>query len=197
MAAILKNRPGSIEDVGALDMPSGGSVEEARTQLITKIGENISIRRFELVENQGGVFSSYLHGKRIGVLVEVKGGDEALARDIAMHIAATNPTCVGEKDVPADVLEKEREFRISEAAESGKPKEIIEKMVGGRLKKFVAEITLEGQPFVKDPDKTVGKLLKENSASVLRFVRYEVGEGIEKKVENFAEEVMAQARGAE
>lgn len=197
MTAILTNRPDSIEQVADLQMPTGGTVEEARTQLITKIGENISIRRFSIVENQGGTFSSYLHGKRIGVVVEIKGGDENLARDIAMHIAASNPTCVSEKDVPAETLEKEREVQIAQAEQSGKPAEIIEKMVGGRLKKFVAEITLEGQPFVKDPDKTVGKLLKENDATVSCFVRYEVGEGIEKKVENFAEEVMAQARGAE
>lgn len=197
MTTILSNRPNSIDQVADLQMPSGGTVEEARTQLITKIGENISIRRFEIIKSQGGTFSSYLHGKRIGVVVELQGGDENLARDIAMHIAASNPTCVSEKDVPAETLEKEREVQIAQAEQSGKPPEIVEKMVGGRLKKFVAEITLEGQPFVKDPDKSVGKLLKENSATVTGFVRYEVGEGIEKKVENFAEEVMAQARGAE
>lgn len=197
MSAILANRPGSIDDVANLQMVAGGSVEEARTQLITKIGENISIRRFELLDNQGGVFSSYLHGKRIGVLLEINGGDEGLARDVAMHIAASNPTCVSEKDIPAEILDKEREVRLAQAEQSGKKPEIIEKMVGGQLKKFIGEITLEGQSFVKDPDKTVGKLLKEHEASVSRFVRYEVGEGIERKVENFAEEVMAQARGAE
>ncbi|MGR8947165.1 MAG: translation elongation factor Ts [Gammaproteobacteria bacterium] len=196
VAAILENQPDSIEAVGALSM-GGSTIEEARTQLVTKIGENISIRRFELIENSGGNFASYLHGKRIGVLAEIQGGDESLARDIAMHIAASNPTCVSEKDVPAELLEKEREVQIAQAEQSGKPPEIIEKMVGGRIKKFVNEITLEGQPFVKDPDKSVGKLLKEHNASVVRFIRFEVGEGIEKKVENFAEEVMAQAKGAE
>ena len=194
--AILEKQPASVEEVASL--PLGEStVEEARTQLVTKIGENISIRRFELASKQGGNFASYLHGKRIGVLVEVEGGDEALARDIAMHVAAANPTCVREQDVPGELLAKEREVRIAQAEQTGKPPEIIEKMITGQLKKFVNEITLEGQPFVKDPDQTVGKLLKENNAKVLRFVRFEVGEGIEKKTENFAEEVMAQAKSAQ
>lgn len=195
-AAIIDKQPTSVEEVAGLQI-DGVTVEEARTQLVTKIGENISIRRFELVANQGGAFASYLHGKRIGVLAEIDGGDENLARDIAMHVAAANPTCVAEKDVPADLLEKEKEVRIAQAEQTGKPPEIIEKMITGQLKKFVNEITLEGQPFVKDPDQTVGKLLKANNAKVTRFVRYEVGEGIEKKVENFAEEVMAQAKSAQ
>lgn len=197
ISAIVVGKPSSIDDVAALSIENGENVEAARTQLVTKIGENISIRRFELLENQGGIFASYLHGKRIGVLVEVQGGDEALAKDVAMHIAASNPSCVGEKDVPAETINKEREVLIAQAEQSGKPPEIIEKMIAGQIKKFVAQITLEGQAFVKDPDKTVGKLLKESGAQVSRFVRYEVGEGIEKKVENFAEEVMAQARGAD
>ena len=196
VAAILEQRPANVEEVASLPL-GDTTVEEARTQLVTKIGENISVRRFEIVTNQGGNFASYLHGKRIGVLTEVEGGDETLARDIAMHVAAANPTCITEADVPADLLAKEKEVRIAQAEQSGKPPEIVEKMVTGQLKKFVNEITLEGQPFVKDPDKTVGKLLKENNAKVLRFVRFEVGEGIEKKTENFAEEVMAQAKGAQ
>ncbi|MEM7468859.1 MAG: translation elongation factor Ts [Pseudomonadota bacterium] len=194
--AILESKPSSVDELSALQI-GGDTVEAARTQLVTKIGENISIRRFELLENPAGTFASYLHGKRIGVLTELDGGDDTLARDIAMHIAASNPTCIGEQDVPGELLAKEKEVRVAQAEQSGKPPEIVEKMVTGQLKKFVNEITLEGQPFVKDPDKTVGKLLKENSASVVRFIRYEVGEGIEKKVENFAEEVMAQAKGAE
>ena len=195
-AAIIDKQPASVEEVAGLQIDDV-TVEEARTQLVTKIGENISIRRFELVANQGGAFASYLHGKRIGVVAEIDGGDENLARDIAMHVAAANPTCVAEKDVPADLLEKEKEVRIAQAEQTGKPPEIIEKMITGQLKKFINEITLEGQPFVKDPDQTVGKLLKANNAKVTRFVRYEVGEGIEKKVENFAEEVMAQAKSAQ
>ena len=195
-SAIVENRPATVEDIASLSLGET-TVEEARTQLVTKIGENISVRRFELVSNQGGNFASYLHGKRIGVLVEIEGGDDALARDIAMHVAAANPTCVGEQDVPAELLEKEKEVRIAQAEQTGKPPEIIEKMITGQLKKFVNEITLEGQAFVKDPDQTVGKLLKTHNAKVLRFVRFEVGEGIEKKTENFAEEVMAQAKGAQ
>ena len=174
----------------------GETIEELRTALISKIGENIDLRRCVRVDTDGGIVETYLHGKRIGVLVRMTGGSSELARDVAMHIAASNPMCVSEADVPAETLEKEREIQSAQAAESGKPPEIVEKMVTGRLKKFVGEITLLGQPFVKDPDKTVGALLKENNADVSQFVRYEVGEGIEKKTENFAEEVMAQARGA-
>jgi len=138
----------------------------------------------------------YLHGKRIGVLVAMQGGNAELARDIAMHIAASNPVCVSEAEMPADVLAKEREIHLAQAAQSGKPADIVEKMVVGRLKKFIAETTLLGQNFVKDPDQTVEKLLKAAGATVSRFVRYEVGEGIDKKEDNFVEEVMAQARSA-
>lgn len=185
-----------VEALAAAATSGGQSVEELRTELIAKIGENIDIRRIVRVDSAGGLIATYLHGKRIGVVVRMQGGSSDLARDIAMHIAASNPVCVAESDVPSEVLEKEREIQSAQAAESGKPPEIIEKMVSGRLKKFVAEITLHGQPFVKDPDKTVQKLLQENDATVDHFVRFEVGEGIEKKTENFAEEVMAQAREA-
>ncbi|MGD8643487.1 MAG: translation elongation factor Ts, partial [Chromatiales bacterium] len=139
---------------------------------------------------------TYLHGTRIGVIVDLKGGDEGLAKDLAMHVAASRPVCVDEAGVPKEVLDKEREILVAQAQDSGKPPEIVEKMVQGRIKKYLAEITLVGQPFVKDPDVAVGKLVSGQGAEVLGFVRYEVGEGIEKKEENFAEEVMAQAKGS-
>ena len=176
--------------------PDGESLEQMRAGLVAKIGENIEIRRFTVLAADGGVVQSYLHGKRIGVLVALTGGNAELARDIAMHIAASNPVCVSEAEMPADVIAKEREIYSAQAAESGKPADIVEKMVVGRLKKFIAETTLLGQPFVKDPDQTVEKLLKSNGAMVTRFVRYEVGEGIDKKEDNFVEEVMAQVRSA-
>jgi elongation factor Ts len=176
--------------------PEGESLEQMRAGLVAKIGENIEIRRFSVLSADGGVVQSYLHGKRIGVLVAMQGGNAELARDIAMHIAASNPVCVSEAEMPADVLAKEREIHLAQAAQSGKPADIVEKMVVGRLKKFIAETTLLGQNFVKDPDQTVEKLLKAAGATVSRFVRYEVGEGIDKKEDNFVEEVMAQARSA-
>lgn len=194
---ILAHRPADVEALGGLKLAgTDDTVEDARTQLVAKIGENISVRRFTVTEAAGGSLAAYLHGNRIGVLVEVQGGDEALAKDIAMHIAASNPLCVAETDVPAEVIEKEKEIQSAQAEQSGKPADIVEKMVAGRIRKFVAEVTLTGQAFVKDPDTTVGKLLKSRDAKVNTFVRYEVGAGIEKKTDNFAEEVMAQARAA-
>jgi elongation factor Ts len=196
-ATILAERPADVDALAALQLSgTSDTVEDARTQLVAKIGENISVRRFAVIEAAGGVLAAYLHGNRIGVLAEVAGGDEALAKDIAMHIAASNPMCIAETDVPADVIEKEKEIQSAQAEQSGKPADIIEKMVAGRIRKFIAEITLTGQPFVKDPDTTVGKLLKGRDAKVNSFMRYEVGAGIEKKADNFAEEVMAQARAA-
>jgi elongation factor Ts len=188
-----------VQDVEALqELPLAGAgdqtVEQARQQLVAKIGENTSVRRFTRFRPRG-TLGNYLHGVRIGVLVDVTGGDAGLPRDLAMHIAASRPVCVDEKAVPQEMLDKEKEIFAAQAAESGKPPEIIEKMVAGRLQKYLKEITLLGQPFVKDPDKTVEKLLKEQGANVHSFVRYEVGEGIEKKEDNFAEEVMAQAKG--
>ncbi len=188
-----------VSDIAALREvagPEGESLEQLRAGLVAKIGENIEIRRFAVLAADGGVVQSYLHGKRIGVLVAMQGGNAELARDIAMHIAASNPVCVSEAEMPAEVLAKEREIHIAQAAQSGKPADIVEKMVVGRLKKFIAETTLLGQNFVKDPDQTVEKLLKGQGATVTRFVRYEVGEGIDKKEDNFVEEVMAQARSA-
>ncbi len=191
---VLKEAPADLEQLGSLPMEGGESVEETRQQLVAKIGENIGVRRFVVMEI-GGTLGSYLHGTRIGVLVDLEGGDEALARDIAMHVAASRPQYIGREDIPEEVLDKEREILSAQAAESGKPAEIIEKMVEGRLRKFVNEITLLGQPFVKDPDLTVGKLLEQAGAKVRDFARLEVGEGIEKKQENFAEEVKAQVKG--
>ncbi len=170
------------------------TVEEARTELVTKVGENISVRRISFVDGSGPI-GFYTHGARIGAVVALDGGDESLARDIAMHIAATNPLCVDESGVPAETLDTERRIFSEQAEASGKPAEIIEKMVAGRIAKFLREITLAGQPFVKDPDVSVGKLLKDAGASVSAFVRFEVGEGIEKKEDNFVEEVMAQVKG--
>jgi elongation factor Ts len=190
---VLANKPADIETLLTLPLASGTSVEDTRKELIAKIGENMSVRRFEVIEN-ADVIGTYQHGERIGVMVELEGGDVALGKDIAMHIAASRPVCVAEADVPQDALDKEREIFSAQAAESGKPENIIEKMVEGRIKKFLKEVTLLGQPFVKDPDQTVEQLLKSKNASVKRFVRFEVGEGIEKKEENFADEVMAQIK---
>jgi len=183
-----------VEDVEALSsstLPDGRTIESARTDLVTKVGENISVRRFERVQASDHL-GNYTHGARIGAVVSMSGGNAELARDIAMHVAATNPLCVDQDGVPADTLERERRIFAEQAAESGKPPEIVEKMVTGRVAKFLKEITLLGQPFVKDPDMSVGKLLKSADAKVDAFVRYEVGEGIEKKQENFAEEVLNQ-----
>ena len=184
----------TLDDALALSLVDGnGSIEERRRELIAKLGENINVRRFERYESSNGLIASYLHGTRIGVLVEIIGGDIALGRDIAMHVAASKPVCVDESGVSAELIAKEKDIYSAQAAESGKPADIIEKMVGGRIKKFFGEITLLGQPFVKDPDQTVGALLKAKGASVLCFSRLEVGEGIEKEVSDFAEEVMSQA----
>jgi elongation factor Ts len=170
------------------------TIEQARQALVAKIGENMNVRRFVRV-NAKGAISSYRHGVKIGVLVDLVGGNDELGKDIAMHIAATNPMCISEDQVPQEAMDKEREIFIAQAKESGKPDDIIEKMVSGRMKKYLAEITLLGQQFVKDPDQTVAKLLKDAGASVAAFTRIEVGEGIEKKKEDFAAEVMAQVRG--
>ena len=187
---ILSNKPESVETIGGLLINGSQTVEEARQVLISKVGENIQIRRFEIIESAQSV-ASYSHGSRIGVLVESDANAE-MARDIAMHIAAVNPQYVDESAVPAEFVEKEKGILIAQAQDSGKPIEIIEKMIQGRLNKFLAEVTLLGQPFVKDQDQTVGKLLSNASSSITRFVRYEVGEGIEKKVEDFAAEVASQ-----
>lgn len=187
----LQHLPADLNALMALQLPSGESLEEARNALVAKIGENIKVRRFEVMPVRGAI-GSYLHGAKIGVLVDVEGGDETLRKDLAMHIAASAPSRISADDVAADDIEKERKFLSEQAAQEGKPPEIVAKMVEGRLRKYLNEITLLGQPFVKDPDINVGKLLQQADATVHGFVRLEVGEGIEKKLENFAEEVQAQ-----
>lgn len=194
---VLSDTPADIDTLMALPLSDGGeSVEDSRRGLIATIGENIAVRRFVCRQSAAGSVASYLHGDRIGVLVEMEGGNTDLARDVAMHIAASKPVCVDEDGVPQETLDKEKEIFSAQAAASGKPADIIEKMVSGRIRKFLGEITLVGQPFVKDPDQTVGKLLKGASAKVTGFDRLELGEGVEKKTENFAEEVMAQVQGS-
>ena len=192
----IKNLPDDLDSLLNLKMASGDTVAEATKALIAKIGENINVRRYVKAETDSGVIGTYLHGSRIGVVATLNGGDADLAKDIAMHVAASKPACVSADDVAADVIEKEKEIYTAQAAESGKPADIIEKMVMGRVNKFLKEITLLGQPFVKDPDMTVEKLLKNADAMVEAFHRLEVGEGIEKKEENFADEVMSQVKGS-
>lgn len=194
-AAALATGTTDIGSFATEKLADGRTVEEVRTELIAKVGENIGVRRIETISTDG-VIGSYTHGARIGAVVAMQGGDETLARDIAMHIAATNPMCIDEAGVPAETLEREHRILTEQAQESGKPADIIEKMVKGRINKFLKEITLLGQPFVKDPDVSVSKLLAAGGAKVTAFVRFEVGEGIEKKEDNFVEEVMAQVKGA-
>jgi elongation factor Ts len=190
---------GEAEDVAGLmelSLHEGEdtTVNQAREALISKLGENMNVRRFSHIQASSGKLSSYKHGARIGVVLELEGGDDELGKDLAMHIAATNPICLSAGQMPQDLLDKERDIVTAQAKESGKPDEIVAKMVEGRMRKYLAENTLLGQAFVKDPDTTVEKLLKSKSASILQYTRIEVGEGIEKKQENFAEEVMAQAK---
>ena len=183
----------SDADVDAL-LSSG--IEDLREKLVQKIGENINVRRVDRLQFDNadqGIVESYVHSNnRIAVLISLKGGDEALARDIAMHIAAVNPMVVRPEDVPEEILAKESEIYSAQARESGKPEEIIEKMISGRLRKFISEVSLLEQPFVKDPEIKISALLKESGADIVKFVRYEVGEGIEKEEEDFAAEVAAQ-----
>ncbi|MGZ8236841.1 MAG: translation elongation factor Ts [Methylobacter sp.] len=194
-AALLNSDIETDEQLLAMKLTDGTIVDEVRRGLISKLGENITVRRFQKYHTETGGTACYLHGKKIGVIVELAKPDNELGKDIAMHIAASKPTCVSDAEVPAELIEKEKEIFSAQAAESGKPADIIEKMVVGRISKFLAEVTLLGQPFIKDDKVTVGKLLASKGNSVLRFARLEVGEGIEKKEENFAEEVMAQVRG--
>jgi elongation factor Ts len=186
----------NINDIDALNDAelNGSKVSEVRDALVAKIGENISPRR--VINVEGDTLGAYVHGGRIGVISILTGGDEELAKDIAMHVAAASPQFVKPENVPAEVVEKEKEIQIEIAVQSGKPAEIAEKMVAGRMKKFTGEVSLTGQPFVKDPSISVAELLKNNSADVINFVRFEVGEGIEKKTEDFAAEVAAQMEAA-
>jgi elongation factor Ts len=186
------------EALANLRLPNGESVEEFRKALVMKLGENISVRRFVRYEAQGAQehLASYLHGARIGVMVDYTGGDEALGKDLAMHIAASKPICVSSEQVSPELLAREREIYTAQAAESGKPADIVARMVDGRIAKYLAEVTLLGQPFVKNPDQTVQQLLVAKSAKVNAFTLFVVGEGIEKKTGDFASEVMAQVSQA-
>lgn len=191
--AIAKN----IESLENLLSAAVGNetVDETRKHLVAKIGENIQVRRFATLKSNN-VIGGYVHGGRIGALVELEGGDATLGKDIAMHIVANNPLVVNPTQVSQDLISKEKEIFSAQAETSGKPSNIIEKMVEGRIKKYLDEVSLVGQMYVKDPDSTVGKILDSHHAKAHHFVRFKVGEGIEKKTENFAEEVMAQVRGS-
>lgn len=194
VACVAQNREIDMAKLAGLPIEEGaGTVEEARQALVQKIGENIQIRRAQIVE--APVVGSYVHNAKIAVLVALDGGDEALAKDVAMHVAASNPLVVKPEQVPEEVQQKEKEIFAAQAKESGKPDEIIEKMIVGRMKKYLAEISLVEQAFVKDPDTKVGALVKKAGADVVSFARFEVGEGIEKEEVDFAAEVMATAKG--
>lgn len=193
--AALSAKTDNLSTLANLSLAGGVTVEEARQALIAKIGENINIRRITFTSTNNNV-GTYLHSGRIGVIVEMEGGSIELAKDVAMHIAASKPLVVEPKDVPADNIAKEKEIYLAQAAGSGKPQDIIEKMVAGKLKKYLDEISLLGQPFVKDPEVLVGNLLSKQRAKVVSFVRFEVGEGIEKEAEDFVEAVMAQVHGS-
>ena len=198
-AAALAGNPVDVEALSALALPSGQGIDERRRELIAKIGENISVRRFVRVESAGQL-GSYLHGTRIGTLVALEGGDASLARDLAMHVAASNPRYLAAADVPAADVAKERAIRIemsqNDEKNKGKPEAVLAKIVDGGINKWLNEITLLGQPFVKDDKQSIDKLLQSAKAKVTRFERLEVGAGIEKKQEDFVAEVMAQAKGA-
>jgi len=172
------------------------TIDETRKHLVAKIGENIQVRRFAALKSNSHIIGGYVHGGRIGALVELEGGDATLGKDIAMHIVANNPLVILPTQVSENLINSEKEIFSAQAATSGKPANIIEKMVEGRIKKYLDEVSLVGQPYVKDPDSTVGKILESHKAKAHHFVRFKVGEGIEKKTENFAEEVMAQVRGS-
>jgi len=192
---VAQHNPADVAALSALSI-DGTQVEELRKTLVGRIGENMSIRRFERLEAKGRL-SSYVHGgSKIGVVVDLVGGDEVLAKDIAMHIAASKPVALAKEEVAADLIQRERDVAQQKAAESGKPANIVEKMVEGSVQKFLKEVTLLGQPFVKDDKQTIEQLLKSKGAQVARFVLYVVGEGIEKKSSDFAAEVMAQAAAA-
>jgi elongation factor Ts len=180
-------------DVAKLMAANGGELENARLALVQKIGENIQVRRIARIE--GDIVGAYIHGGRIGVLTSLAGGDAELGKDLAMHVAAANPMVVNPADVPADVLAREKAIHAAKAAESGKPANIVEKMVEGSMRKFLSEVSLIEQAFIKDPDTKVGDLIRKNGASVRAFIRFEVGEGIEKEEVDFAAEVAAITKG--
>ncbi|MGZ4959051.1 MAG: translation elongation factor Ts [Methylomonas sp.] len=195
--SLLVNDVNSDEDLQAMVLSTGVSVDDTRRALIAKIGENITVRRFIKYTTTTGGQACYLHGSKIGVIVELAKADAELGKDVAMHIAASKPMCVAADQVAPETIEKEKEIFMAQQEEKikGKPADIVEKMISGRVNKFLAEVTLQGQAFIKDDSKTVAQLLKEKGNEVVRFARFEVGEGIEKKEEDFAAEVMAQVRG--
>jgi elongation factor Ts len=190
--AALDSNATDIDSLLAAKMADGKTVDERRRELIAKIGENMSIRRFEIIETSGAI-GTYRHGDKIGVVVNLEGGDESFGRDLAMHVAASRPIAIDATGVDAETIERERAIAQTKADESGKPANIVEKMVEGAIRKFMEEVTLLSQPFVKDPDTTVGNLLKKNNVTVKHFVRLEVGEGIVKETVDFAAEVAATA----
>ncbi len=191
--AVAKNNPADVAALSNVALASGGSVEDVRKTLIMKLGENISVRRF-VRYSTAGKLAAYLHGSKIGVLLDYTGGNDTLGKDLAMHIAASKPICVSKDQVSKELLDQERKIYSAQAAESGKPANIVEKMVDGRIAKYLAEVTLLGQPFVKDPDTLVEKLLAAQGATVQAFQMFIVGEGIEKAVVDYAAEVAAAAK---
>jgi elongation factor Ts len=192
---VATTRPDSLDQLLGGTLETGEKIEQARNDLIGRIGENIAVRRFTIVDFEKGQIYGYLHGRKIGVLVSVKGGAEDLGRDLAMHIAASNPIAINESGISKNELLREKDIYLSQAKESGKPENIVAKIVDGRIKKYLKEHTLLGQNFVKDPEISVADLLKKNDAEVSQIVRYELGEGLEKRSEDFVGEVLAQASG--
>ena len=190
--SVLEYDPDNLESLSQMTL-GAGTIETARQKLIGQVGENVSIRRFERIIEENGLIAGYLHGTRIGVLVSVEGQKTELARDVAMHVAASKPLCVSEDQMPADVLEREKSIFLAQARDSGKPDDIIQRMVDGKIKKYLNENTLLGQVYVKDPDISVGQLLDTAKVRVNQMARFEVGEGLEKRQTDFVSEVMAQA----
>lgn len=193
--AVLEQNPADVEALSGMSV-DGRKLDEWRREMIAKIGENMTFRRFAVMQKAAGATATYSHGGRIGVAMTLEAGDEELARNLSMHVAASNPQFLDASEVPAEVLDAERKILIAQAEDSGKPADIIEKMVEGRIRKYLAEITLLGQPFVMDPDQSVEKLLKSKGAKIAAYARFEVGEGIEKKSEDFAAEVEAAAKAS-
>lgn len=194
---VLNSEFSSVDELSeaAFSEQDSRTVNVVRQELVAKVGEKVAIRRFERITADAGVIGHYSHGNRIAVMLALRGGDSTLAKDIAMHIAASAPLAISEHELPVAALEREREIISAQAAQTGRPADIVEKIISGKLKKYMAENTLLGQSFVKDPEQTVAKLLSSKQAEVTAYVRYAVGEGIEKEQANFADEVMAQAKG--
>lgn len=190
----LQNYSGSVEEFYNSKHSSGKTVEEARLELVSKVGENVKIRRIQSINADNSYIGHYMHGSKIGVVVVLEKQNNELAKDICMHIAAMKPIALNSNDISPEDLDKEREIYLAQAKESGKPEDIVQKMVDGRIKKYISEVTLIDQAFVKDNEVTIGKLLENNNNNILSFYRLEVGEGVEKKDENFADEVMAQIK---